>query len=65
MRLPNAERSTEKSLRMRIERETDRDYRRWSVETHPWVEVSVAAVLCTAVSGGVVAIVGGFARLLG
>jgi hypothetical protein len=51
---------------MKIERETGRDYRRWSVETLPWVEKSVAAVFYTAVAGGSgLAIVGGIARLFG
>ncbi len=51
---------------MKIEIERGRDYRRWSVETHPWVEKSVAAVFYTALAGGsVAAIANGLARLLG
>jgi hypothetical protein len=51
---------------VKIEREAGKDYQRWSVEIHPWVEKSVAAVFYTAVAGGsAAAIVGGLARLLG
>lgn len=51
---------------MKIERETDGSYRRWSVETHPWVEKSVALILYVLLVGGAgAAVVGGFARLLG
>jgi hypothetical protein len=51
---------------VKIERETGKDYRRWSVETHPWVEKSLAAVFYTVVAGGTgAAIAGSLARLLG
>jgi hypothetical protein len=51
---------------VKIEREIDRDYRRWSLEMHSWVEKSLAAVIYTLVAGGSgAAIVGGIARLLG
>jgi hypothetical protein len=51
---------------VKIERERDKEYGRWSVEVHPWVEKSVAAVFYTVVAGGSgAAIVGGLGRLLG
>jgi hypothetical protein len=51
---------------LKIERETDGPYRRWSVETHPWVEKSVAIILCTLFAGGAgAAMLSGLARLLG
>lgn len=49
---------------MKIERETDREYRRWSVETHPWVEKSVAALVFTLITG-VLGVSSGVAHLLG
>lgn len=51
---------------MKIERETGKDYGRWSIEMHPWVEVLVVAFFCTVVGGSSgVAIFSGLARLLG
>jgi hypothetical protein len=51
---------------VKIEREKEEDYRRWSVEMHPWVEKSVALVFFTAVAGGSgAALADGIARLLG
>jgi hypothetical protein len=51
---------------VKIERETDGPYRRWSVETHPGVEKSIALILYVLLAGGAgAALLGGLPRLLG
>ena len=51
---------------MKIERETDNGYERWSIEMHPWVEKSAAVIVWTLLAGSSgIAIIGGVSRLLG
>lgn len=44
---------------MKIEHEKDKDYRRWTIETNPWIDKSLAVAFYSLVAGS-----GGFAIVL-
>jgi hypothetical protein len=50
---------------VKLERETDAGYQRWTFETHPWVEKALAIWLLALLGGAGAAIAGPVARLFG